>query len=850
MKYPRAHQAHRTVCAKAVEGTRIVRTALILLWVPYFAFSQAYEQPDAAKIKLKLKKLNVLGSVLYVAAHPDDENTRVITSLANDDLYSVGYLSMTRGDGGQNLVGQELRDQLGVIRTQELLSARRIDGGQQFFTRANDFGFSKSAEETMRLWGKEEILSDVVKVYRHFQPDVIITRFPPDARAGHGHHTTSAILAQEAFDLSANKDAFPEHLKRYGTWKPTRLFTNTGRWWNNTINENTPGITTLNVGGYSPLLGESFTEIAAKSRSQHKSQGFGSREVRGEQKEFLEFVKGEPASGKLFDGINTSWTRLEGGNAVQPLVEKAIQTYDPEKPHELVPVLLEIRSKIKELEQGIWRERKLAEVERLIADCLGLYIDVTTDHYWNAPGYKTTIQFELINRSPAEISLQRIVSGQISLDTTARVDLKNNLPVVLKTVKMLDPKSAYSGPFWLEKPHDVGRFVVKDLEQIGKPANDPAVMVTFGLMIGKETIEISRPLMYKWTDPVKGELNRPFEIVPPVFINISEQVYIFSDTQSKEVTVQLKSTVKEIVKGDLKLQLPAGWKAEPSSIPFTLSAMGEEQKKTFKVLPSKKEMTAVLKAEIAVNGNIYSQSLKLIEYDHIPAQTLMPPAEAKVVRIEMRREGQLAGYIKGAGDDIPACLRNMGYDVWEMKEEEVTLSNLQKADVVVLGIRSLNTTPRVAFMMEHLLEYVKGGGVLVVQYNTNGGLDMKKFSPYPLTLSRDRVTDEDAEVRILKPDHPVLNYPNKITPEDFTGWVQERGLYFPGTWANEFDAVLSMNDKGEEPRNGSLLVAKYGEGYYVYTGLSFFRELPEGVGGAYKLFANILSLGNLKGDVK
>lgn len=825
---------------------------LALFLIPEFVFSQSYHQPNAAEIKLRLKKLNVLGSVLYVAAHPDDENTRVITSLANDNLYSVGYLSMTRGDGGQNLIGEQLRDQLGVIRTQELLAARRIDGGQQFFTRANDFGFSKSADETMRIWGKEEILSDVVKVYREFQPDVIITRFPADERAGHGHHTTSAILAQEAFDLSGNKDAFPTQVRQYGVWKPVRLFTNTGRWWNNTINENTPGVTTLNVGGYSPLLGESFTEIAARSRSQHKSQGFGSSGVRGDENEFLEFVKGEPASGKLFDGINTSWSRIKGGASVQPLVEKAIASFNPEKPSELVPLLLDIRNKINELEESVWKQRKLAETEQLIVDCLGLYLEAAADQYWNPQGYNTSIQFEIINRSPAAVSLTRISSPQLKMDTTMQTPLKDNTRLMIRTIKAVDASVPYSSPFWLRASHDIGRFQVPELALIGKPANDPAIAVTFTIETAGQKLNIARPLVYKWTDRVKGELFRPFEVVPPVFVNIADEVYIFNTTQPRNVDVRLKSTVKGAVTGELKLQLPQGWKSEPAAMPFTLTSSGEEQLKSFRVTPSRKEMTGIIRAEAVVEGKTYSQALELIEYDHIPTQTLMPPAQAKAVRIDMKKEGQLVAYIKGAGDEIPASLKNMGYEVLELKEEEVVLSNLQRADAVVLGVRALNTIPRITFLMEQLLEYVKGGGTLVVQYNTNFGLDMKKLSPYELSLSRDRVTEEDAEVRILKPDHPVLNFPNKITTEDFSGWIQERGLYFPNKWGNEFDAVISMNDKGEEPRDGSLLIARYGKGYYVYTGLSFFRELPEGVGGAYKLFANILSLGkeNLKSDVK
>lgn len=822
---------------------------IVLLFITGAAYGQGYNQPDAAHIKLKLKKLNVLGSVLYVAAHPDDENTRVITKFANENLYATGYLSMTRGDGGQNLVGEELGDQLGVLRTQELLAARRIDGGEQFFTRAIDFGFSKSADETLRIWGKDEILSDVVKVYRQFQPDVIITRFPPTEKAGHGHHTSSAILAEEAFDLSVKTDAFPAQVKKYGVWQPVRILTNTGRWWNNTINENTPGVITLNVGKYSPLLGESFSEIAARSRSQHKSQGFGSSGVRGGQQEFLEFVKGAAAKSDPMEGINTSWTRVKGGDRVQPLVEKAINSYDPERPYELVPLLQEIHATIKALPQSVWRQRKLEETEQLILDCLGLYIEVSADEYQASPGRKVAVQFEFVNRSPVNVSLQRVVSDQVTLDTTVQAVLKNNVPLLFKTEKVVANTLPYSTPFWLKEPHSLGRFAVSHQEQIGKAANDAAALFKVELLIGNEKLLVNCPVIYKWTDPVKGELRRPFEIVPPIVVSLTDQVIIFNDNKAKAVSVQVSSLVADKQEGTLRLKLPRGWKAEPGETPFSLSGKGVQQHYVFNITPPSQDETAIMKVEALVGDKSYSNALETIDYAHIPVQTLLPEAEAKVVHIDLQRNGSTIAYIKGAGDEVPAALRNMGFNVLEMKEDEVTRESIQNADAVVLGIRALNTSERISRVMDHLLEYVKEGGTMVVQYNTSFDLEIDKFSPYELKISRNRVTDENSEVRILKPDHPVMNIPNKITQRDFDGWVQERGLYFPGSWSNEFEAILSMNDKDEKPSDGSLLVARYGKGYYVYTGLSFFRELPAGVSGAYRLFANIVSLGKSDGKV-
>ncbi|MBL7857465.1 MAG: PIG-L family deacetylase [Cyclobacteriaceae bacterium] len=824
---------------------RVVYCFLFLL--PVLSFGQGSPQRDGARLKLNLKKLNFLGSVLYVAAHPDDENTRIITSMANDRLAATAYLSMTRGDGGQNLIGPELRDELGVIRTQELLAARRIDGGQQFFTRAIDFGFSKSATETFRIWGKDEILADVVKVYRQFQPDIIITRFPPDERAGHGHHTASAMLAQEAFDVAASAEAFPIQVKEFGIWQPKRLYTNTGRWWNTSINERTPGIITLDIGRYSPLLGESFSELAAVSRSQHKSQGFGSRGTRGYQPEFLEHEKGERAEKDIFEGVNTTWTRLNGGETVQRLVEKAILEFDVEKPARSIPALLQIRTAIQALRVGVWRTRKLQEVEQLILDCAGLFIEVGSDQYKGTPGEKVSATIEVVNRSGVDSKLERIVANEMEFDSTLSQSLDGNVAVLVKIKKSISKSKAYSGPYWLKEKHGIGLYVLDDANLIGKAESDPAISFVFTVSIEGTPLTISRPMVYKSTDPVKGELTRPFEIVPPVFVTIIDPVIIFNSTTPREVNVKVVSTGKAFVKGSVRLELPAGWRTEPISIPVELSKAEEEQIKSFLVFPAQQEGTFSMKASIEVNGRLYDLSVKTLDYDHIPVQTLMPKAESRIVQLDLKKEGNVIGYITGAGDEIPAALRKIGYEVWEMKNEDIKTENLKRLDAVVLGIRALNTNERLRFVMNDLLEYVKSGGTMVVQYNTNNGLLVDQFSPFPLTLSRDRVTEEAAEVRILNANHPVLNYPNKITPKDFEGWEQERGLYFPSAWDENFEAILSMNDSEEakSPKDGSLLVARYGSGYYIYTGLSFFRELPEGVAGAYKLFANMVSLGQV-----
>lgn len=823
-----------------------MRLFLLLFLLPSFLFSQSRQQPDAAQIHLNLKKLNFLGSVLYMAAHPDDENTNIIAYLSNDALASTAYLSLTRGDGGQNLIGPEIRELLGLIRTQELLAARGIDGGRQFFTRAIDFGYSKSADEAFSIWGKEAVLSDAVKILRQYQPDIIITRFPPDERAGHGHHTASAIVAGEAFDLAAKPGVFPQQVKEWGTWQVKRLYTNTGRWWSTDIDANTPGIITLDVGGYNSLLGKSYSEISALSSSQHKSQGWGRRGVRGYRPEFLEFVKGERAVKNIFDGIDTTWNRVPDGKKVQPLVLRALEEFNPQDPSAIIPLLFRIRNEILTLAPGVWKDRKLRETEQLIEDCLGLFIEVTATHYQSSPGEKVESSIEMINRSQASLRIESISAAGLKWDTTFSASLENNRTTVIRLRAAVDDAASYSDPYWLRAPHSTGLYAVNNPENIGMPQNDPAVTVEFDVRINGEKLKIRRPLIYKWVDPVKGELWRPFEIVPPVTINLSENVLIFATRDPRQITLVLKSSTDRSISGTATLALPDGWKSEPASIPFTLLKRGAEQSKSIVVYPSPTEYSGNIQAVAEIDGKKYDRSLRIISYDHFPIQTLLPPARAKAVRIDLKKEGNVIGYIKGAGDDIPSALRNMGYDVTELNNDEITLVNLKRMDAVVLGVRALNTNARASYFMPAVLEYVKDGGTVVVQYNTNSRMETEKFSPYPLEISHDRVTDETSAVRILKPGHPLMNTPNKITAADFNGWVQERGLYFPSQWDPHYEAILSMNDRGETPMDGSLLVAQYGEGYYIYTGLSFFRELPEGVPGAYRLFANLVSLGNSK----
>ncbi|PIB35558.1 LmbE family protein [Reichenbachiella sp. 5M10] len=817
--------------------------ASLFVFLPLLSYSQQPKQPNSGELLHDLQELNVLGSVLYVAAHPDDENTRLITYLANEKHYHTAYLSATRGDGGQNLIGPEIREALGVIRTQELLAARRTDGGQQYFSRANDFGYSKNPEETFTIWNRDEVLSDFVRVYRKHKPDVVVTRFPEDGRGGHGHHTASAILAREAFNLAADPTAYPESAEMYGVWQPKRLLFNTHpHFFKGKDGEFHPeGLLSFDVGGYNSLLGESYTEIAAHSRSMHKSQGFGTVGTRGTSMEYFIPVTGEEAKEDLFDGIEVTWARVEGGDKVGYHIDNALMDFDPAHPELIISDLVSAYNALQNIEDKYWRQVKEKQIQDLIKACAGLYMEVKANENTYAPGDELELSIEVINRSDAALVLTAIdIEGIQSF----RVDQKlhYNRPIHMDKHYDLKDNVDYSQPYWLKKKGTLGMYRVDDPALIGSPENEPALSAVFTVQIGGTYLDYKIPVVYKISDPVEGEVYKPVVIAPPVFANIEGQVIVFSEGKEKEVNVKVTAG-DDKTKGQLRLNVPEGWSAKPKVHKFSMDAKGQEQVFAFTLTPPSMQSEGYVKAEVSVGSEQYSYAIEKIEYEHIPTQTLLPEAAAKVVHIDLKRKGDNLGYIAGAGDDVPASLEQIGYQVDMLDDEQITLDNMSQYDAVILGIRAFNTRDKLKFQNKVLMQYVKEGGTVIVQYNTSHRLVTEDVAPYDLQLSRDRVSVEGAEVRLLQPEHPVLNTPNKISSDDFDNWVQERGLYFPNKWSGKFEAILSSNDPGEPARDGGLLVAKYGEGYYVYTGYSWFRELPAGVPGAYRIFANMISLG-------
>ncbi len=823
---------------------------LIFIFSLQIVFAQKPSKPNAAEIYNQIEKLNFLGSVLYIAAHPDDENTRLISYLSNDVNARTGYLSLMRGDGGQNLIGPQLRELLGVIRTQELIEARKIDGGEQFFSRANDFGYSKTPAETLQIWDKEKVLSDLVWIVRKFEPDVIINRFDHrTAGTTHGHHTASAMLSVEGFDLANDPKAFPEQLKLVKLWQPKRLFFNTSWWFYGSpekfASASKKNLIALETGVYYSNLGKSNQEIAALSRSSHRSQGFGATGTRGEETEYLDFLKGEPLKDKssLFEGIDTSWNRVKGGKAIGELITSIANAYDFKNPSASIPALAKAYTLIQALDENHWKNIKANEVKKIIAACSGLYLEAVAGTQEATPGATIKLKLETINRSAVDMQLVSVTTLPDQKNTVLNTILKNNSVVTNSLDLQLSQNLNYTQPYWLKEKGTVGIYTVNNQENIGVPDIIREVKVVFNIRINGIDIPFERFVVYKYNDDVKGEMYNFLDIVPEVTTTIQDNVLLFTDTKSKSVGVTIKAG-KNDVRGDLKLNLPTSWIVTPESIPFTIAKKGKEQTVYFEVTPPNESNEAIAKSIATIDNKNYDKQQIIINFDHITKQQVLKTAEVKCIRFDLKTNGEKIAYIMGAGDEVPKSLEQMGYKVTLLKPEEITTEKLASFDVVMTGIRAYNMLPALANKQDILFDFIKAGKTMVVQYNTAGELVTNTIAPFPLKISKDRVTEENAEVRFLAPDSAVLNFPNTITQNDFKGWTQEQGLYYPNEYDKAFISILSSNDKGESAKKGALLIAPYGKGFYIYTGLSFFRELPEGVAGAYKLMSNIIATKN------
>jgi LmbE family N-acetylglucosaminyl deacetylase len=836
----------------SIPSTLRIVLALLALAAPAGA-SMVRKPTGASALKQQVERLRSVGSVLMIAAHPDDENTAVLAWCAQDRKLRTGYLSLTRGEGGQNLIGSEQGALLGLIRTQELLAARRVDGAEQFFTRAIDFGFSKTADETMRIWGREAVLGDIVRVIRTFRPDVIILRFSGTPRDGHGHHQASAILGKEAYRAAADPQRFPEQLRTLQPWKAKRVVWN-GFAFNRQQEaelDKLPQRVTVDTGAYNPVLGVSYGELAGLSRSQHRSQGMGAPERKGAAPNYFVVVDGEPATQDLFDGVDLSWKRLPGGAAVDELLRQVSASLDVSKPEAAIPLLAQARAAAASIAHADAR-RKLAEIDEAIAAAAGLWLDVSANRAQAAPGAEVTLNLTALNRSGIAVKLAGVsLEGLPDAPRFALPDpsLPNNKPLTAETRFVIPARAPDSQPFWLRGAPQGPLYRIDDPAWIGPAENDPALRARFRVEIAGQTIELVRPVENRYVDRVRGELTRPFVIVPRVSVELSQAALVFPDARPKtvEVAVRFHGPAQE---GEVSLLAPAGWRVQPPTLRLAAESGASEARGHFQVTPPAVTSRGHLQAVANFGGVESRASFLQLEYDHIPPQVILPNAAAPLARVDVRVTAKRIGYLMGAGDEVPEALRQLGCEVTLLDEAAVTSGDYARYDAIVAGVRAWNTRADLRAHQKKLWDYVEQGGAVVVQYNVMDGLfwssepgTLRHIGPLPFKIARDRVTVEDAPVRILKPDHPLLTQPNRITVEDFAGWVQERGLYFPADVDPKYEALLEMNDPGEKPLNAGILTLRHGKGVYVYTPLAFFRQLPAGVPGAYRLFANLVSAG-------
>jgi LmbE family N-acetylglucosaminyl deacetylase len=798
---------------------------------------------SGAAILEKLRAFQEMGSVLHVAAHPDDENTQLITYLARGRRVRTAYLSITRGDGGQNVLGGEFGAQLGLIRTHELLAARRLDGGRQFFTRAIDFGFSKDPEETLKIWDEQAVLSDVVRVIRTFRPDVIVTRFSPQASRTHGHHTASAILAVEAFKLSGDRTAFPDQLKDLEPWQPKRIVMNRGLGGGRGGGE---GAVQLDVGGTDVLLHESFSSIASRSRAMHKSQGFGNFGSGGRgggsrpRTESFQLLAGDPAKKDIFDGIDVQWTRVRGGAEIGKLAREVIAKFNPADPATSVPDLLILRRELTALADEPLVREKRRDFDQILQACLGLVVESTLTRAEVSPGDSVTIEHSVIRKGKVPVTWLGVRYPNLNTKVNQTSQLPLDQAVKVTQQQVLPNDIPVSQPYWLREVPGVGVYRVADASLIGQPLGPPPLLAEEEFEVEGQTFVV--PIVPTARVVENGKrIERSLEVIPPVFLGFPFEVARFAPGQKRSVQVTV-SRSRPNVTGELTLSAPADWKVGPRSQKFEI-ATGTQAKYTFEVTPPANPASASIVAQATVGGRTYDNGRVDIKYDHIGHLLLQPTARLTAASFDLNIRGRNVGYVEGAGDSVAECLTQMGYTVKPLSGTDLTKEGLRGLDAVVMGVRAFNVRKDLGAHMPALFAFAEAGGNLIVQYNRPEGLKSDRFAPYNLGLSGQRVTDEQSPVTFLLPDHPALNTPNKITRADFDGWVQERGIYFPDEWDQHFKPILAFKDPNEPPLEGGILIAAHGRGNVIYTSLAWFRELPAGVPGAYRLFANLVSLG-------
>ena len=828
--------------------TKVI-TVFILGFYTAFCSAQQVRPSKSSEIYRELKTLKNLPKVLYLAAHPDDENTGLLSWLINDQNVETGYLSLTRGDGGQNLLGTEQGAALGLIRTHELLEARKLDGAQQFFTRAIDFGFSKNTADTFKQWDADSIIADVVWVIRKFRPDIIICRFPPTAAAGHGQHAASAVVAEKAFKLAGDKTAFPNQLKYVNVWQPKRLLWNTFRFGAvNTTAENQLKVT---VGQYDAQLGMGYGELAGLSRSLHKSQGAGTQSVAGIRTEYFSHVLGEPAKATLFDGVVKTLTAKGNANIDQSF-DKIISAFNFNNPELSLPALLVLRKKVMALHDVDLKRDKIKSLDNIILSCAGFMGEVVTNQAEAVAGDNYNFRLNLISRAVNPVVLEN-VKWLSKLESFNRKLSKDSLITIEHEIQ-IPADAAITEPYWLAKPAtNAATFSVANDTLIGLPEAESPLDVLLSLRIGSEKFQVKLPLSFKKLDPVRGDVVEALRIVPAVELKFTQPLYLVKENEDLHLSLNFKfNSSKQYNNGILNLM----YNGERLGSADLNSINGKDF--TIDYIIPKNKLAAINSARLQLDANYfadgvtYNKKQVLIQYPHLPSLQYFAPATVIVMKGDIQAKVKKVGYIEGAGDFIPEFLRIAGVQVDVLKDEDFygnldessgngSQNKLSQYDAIVLGVRANNTEKKLGRWMPFLWSYVKAGGNLVMQYSTNQDTTINKLGMYDFSIANKRVTEENAPVTFLNPNHKLLNFPNKINADDFNGWVQERGAYFPDQWDAAYEPLFEMHDADEEPLQGSTLYAKYGKGNFIYTPLAFFRQLPAGNVGAARLFLNFLS---------
>lgn len=842
-----------------------------------------------------LKRLNNTKSVMHIGAHPDDEDSDLLAYLARAENARTVYLSLTRGDGGQNVIGSELFESLGVIRTEELLQARTLDGGEQLFTRAFDYGFSKTLDEAKAKWNEEEVLCDVVSAIRQVRPLVVISRFSGTPNDGHGQHQFAGYIAPKAVEAAADETK----CKDSGMpWQVLKFYVSQN------FRDTSEPTLKVNTGKYDFLLGKSYYEIAAEGRSHHKTQEQGGLELKGERFAGMNLVwsKGRKIEKEtsVFDGIDTSlegiWipadVSTEGDllNSLQDWNFRVRNTYKDVNISNLDSIFsyllndLEYAKNLPSSFEGFDKnvssvailENKKKEIVKAIKFVSGLEIDALTNQETVTKGEEFLTSVKVFYPENPNIKVKSIkLNTPKSWEISDAEEPKDNSQFArfsretANSAKFFKVKVANDAkptqPYFLENEKENYLYKLNSDAPRNQPFQDELMSADVTVEIGGTDITFIQPVEYRFADATRGEVRRNLNVVPKVSLKLDQNLIISprrKEANKHKISVSLTNNSNEAISGKLYLKLPNGekiemqplkgdvwydtvkdWKVLPESADFTLKSKGESISKDFEITVPSFQPHHIYKIEAVaeVNGEKFTQNLNEIAYPHIQTHRFYTNAETKVNVLDLEVANVKVGYIMGSGDAVPEAIRQMGLNVEMLNKQDLTNGDLSKFNVIVVGIRASETRPDFVANNGRLLEYVNNGGTLIVQYQKSDYLQ-KKLTPFLVGDVGARVAEEDAKITILEPNHPVFNFPNKIIPFDFENWVQERNLYAFRNFDEKYIPLLESHDKNEPENKGGMVYAEIGKGKYMYVSYSFFRQLPAGHPGAYRLFANILSL--------